>query len=331
MEQALLPGTMYEHVSGGDPPIITELTLDQLRAFHRKHYHPSNSRIITYGDLDVLENLEFLSERLKGYEKMDKLFIKDSLKLFDAPKRIEVEGPLDTMSDAEKQNKIIVSLLTNKAMDVQESFHMSILSFLLTNGPASPFYKALIDSNIGSDYSSGTGYNNSAFYSFFSVGLQGVSEADLLVVEREIEAVLQNALKTPFPQSRIDAVVHLLELSQKHKTANFGLSMIQSLAGSWMRGADPFRVLKIDDRIAEFKRRLKEGNLFENLIQKYLLNNAHKLVFIMKPSASFNEKLGKKEQEILLNAMELKGSKEKFYEKGVELLKKQEEKEGKRQ
>ena len=62
-----------------------------------------------------------------------------------------------------------------------------------------------------------------------------------------------------------------------------------------------------------------------------MLNNAHKLVFIMKPSASFNEKLGKKEQEILLNAMELNGSKEKFYEKGVELLKKQEEKEGKRQ
>ena len=41
VQEALYPESTYHYNSGGDPTIIPQLTYEQLKQFHRSHYHPS--------------------------------------------------------------------------------------------------------------------------------------------------------------------------------------------------------------------------------------------------------------------------------------------------
>lgn len=93
---------------------------------------------------------------------------------------------------------------------------MRILSYLLIDGQASPFYKALIESNIGSDYAAGTGYDTSTKIASFSVGLQGLFQDDVDKVESIIHNVFEQSAKTGFDMQRVEAAIHQIELGTKH-------------------------------------------------------------------------------------------------------------------
>ena len=58
----LFPDTTYANESGGDPEYIPDLTYEQFLNFHRKFYHPSNSYIYLYGDMDMEERLNWMDE-----------------------------------------------------------------------------------------------------------------------------------------------------------------------------------------------------------------------------------------------------------------------------
>ena len=124
---------------------------------------------------------------------------------------------------------------------------MGILAYLLFDGPSSPMYKALIDSNIGSEYAPGTGYNPSTKIATISVGLQGMKFEDVGKVEQIIISVLEKAENDLSWMERKDAAIHLIELGRKHKTGRFGLGLAQSLVPSWIRGCDPFRSLHVNE------------------------------------------------------------------------------------
>jgi len=109
-----------------------------------------------------------------------------------------------------------VSFLTNKATDTFDGFGLRILSDLLTDGHASPMYQALIESNLGSEYSSNTGYDGSTMVSSMSFGVQGMKQEDIAKVEETVIKVLQNVQKDGVDPKRVDAIVHQMELSQKH-------------------------------------------------------------------------------------------------------------------
>ena len=59
---SLFPDNTYGQESGGDPRFIPELTYEEYLDFHRKYYHPSNSYIYIYGDMDIEERLQFLND-----------------------------------------------------------------------------------------------------------------------------------------------------------------------------------------------------------------------------------------------------------------------------
>ena len=58
--QVLFPDTAYGNESGGDPAEIPNLTYEQFLQFHSTYYHPSNSYIYLYGDMDMAEKLDWL-------------------------------------------------------------------------------------------------------------------------------------------------------------------------------------------------------------------------------------------------------------------------------
>ena len=72
MLNAMYPDTTYSHNSGGDPAVIPTLTHEQLKRFHQRHYHPSNSFFYTYGDLPLWEHIRIIHDKvLKQHDRID--------------------------------------------------------------------------------------------------------------------------------------------------------------------------------------------------------------------------------------------------------------------
>lgn len=312
LHEALYPNTTYAFNSGGEPRDIPKLTHQQLKEFHRIHYHPSNSRFFTYGDLPLTRHLEFINSfALSQFDQMNPQTEVQNVERYDSPKRIELTCPPSAMAgDPNRQVRMCVAVLTNKINDSFETFCMSLLSSLLLEGPTSPMYAALIESNIGSDYAPATGYSPAQEASF-GVGLMGISEDDIIKVENIIQETLQKVAQEGFPQERIDSILHQIEIGQKHVTANFGMKIIQGILYPWIHKGAPVDSLLINQHIAKLKKCMSEGPLFQDLVQKYFLNNPHKVTLIMRPDPDFVKNEAEQEKRELQALQGQLGSDEK--------------------
>lgn len=303
--------------SGGDPQKITDLTYEQLKKFHADHYHPSNAKVFTYGDFPLADHLQEVDARLKAFDKiMADREIHEPIEL-QGPREVTLQGPMDPLVDVDRQFKTSVSWVTGDTTDVLESFSVSLLSTLLMDGYGSPLYRGLIETGMGADWSPNAGYDSSAKRGIFSIGLTGVQEADVPKLKERIQEILREAREKGFDKTKIDGSLHQLELSLKHKTANFGFSMLNRLKPKWFNGTDPFQSLAWKDTITAFQEKMAQGGYLEGLIDKYLLND-NTLTFTMAPSANYGDELVKEENERLSSminqAVQKAGSEEKARE-----------------
>ncbi|KAL1895202.1 Mitochondrial presequence protease [Sporothrix stenoceras] len=282
--------------SGGDPQKITDLTYNQLRQFHAEHYHPSNAKVFTYGDMPLADHLREIDARLSSFEKIGRdAEIRLPINLADKSESVTLTGPTDPLVDPSRQFKTSVSWILGDTTDVVESFALALVSALLMDGYGSPLYKGLIETGLGIDWSPNTGYDSSGRVGIFSVGLTGIQEADVARVKDEVNAILRSVRDKGFERSKIDGYLHQLELSLKHKTANFGMSLLQRLKPKWFTGVDPFDALAWNDTIAAFEAKLAQGGYLESLLDKYLIGR-NTLSFTMAPSATYSQELVQEEE-----------------------------------
>ncbi|PFH57559.1 hypothetical protein XA68_14865 [Ophiocordyceps unilateralis] len=289
--------------SGGDPQKMTDLTYEQLSKYHAEHYHPSNAKIFTYGDMPLADHLRELNTRLEVFDRIrPDGKIHEPLRL-DGPQEVTLCGPLDPLVEPDRQYKTSVSWITGDTSDVVESFSISLLSTLLMEGYGSPLYRGLIESGMGTDWSPNMGYDSSAKRGIFSIGLTGVQEADVPKLNGRVQDILRQARDQGFDQTKIDGTLHQLEISLKHKTANFGFSVLNRLKPRWFNGTDPFNSLAWNETISAFKTKLAQGGYLEGLVDKYLLND-RTLTFTMAPSSTYQEELAREEQVRLASKMD---------------------------
>ncbi|KAJ0166430.1 Mitochondrial presequence protease [Colletotrichum tanaceti] len=290
--------------SGGDPQKITDLTYEQLRKFHAEHYHPSNAKLFTYGDMPLSDHLREVNAQLSAFERIqeDKT-IHQPIDLSSGSREVTDKGPLDPLVDPDRQYKTSVSWIMGDTSDVVESFSLALLSTLLMDGYGSPLYRGLVEAGLGTDFSPNAGYDSSAKLGIFSIGLTGVQEADVSKLKAEVQRILQEMRQKGFDRTKIDGSLHQLELALKHKTANFGMNMLHRLKPKWFTGVDPFDSLAWNDTISAFETQLAKGGYLENLIDKYLLND-NTLSFTMSPSTTFSEDLVREEKERLASKIQ---------------------------
>ncbi|KAH8556273.1 peptidase M16C associated-domain-containing protein [Umbelopsis sp. PMI_123] len=321
-QQNMYPGTTYENVSGGDPKHITDLTHEGLVQFQKTFYHPSNSHFYTYGKMPLETHLEAIDAQIRNFDPVKVPNVNKLVTPWNGPREIVLPCAADPFGNAEKQTKLSLSYLTNDSTDVFETFAMRLMSYLLLDGHASPMYKALIESGLGAEFSANTGYDSSTMQSCFSVGLQGIKSSDIDTIKNTIQVVFEKAHREGFDHNRVEAALHQMELSRKHKTADFGLSIMHGVSSGWFNGTNPADLLEVNTYIDRLRKELAEGGFFESRIEKYLLNNKHKLTFIMEPSTTFAAELSKEEQDRLkkkVSALTESDQKE-IEERGLELL-----------
>jgi Zn-dependent M16 (insulinase) family peptidase len=284
--------------SGGDPQKITDLTWEQLRKFHGDHYHPSNAKILTYGNMPLGEHLQEISARLNRF---DKISVDHDIKrpiTLDGPKHIAVPGPLDPLVPMDRQYKTSITWLMGDTADVVENFALGVLSNLLMDGYGSPLYRNLIESGLGADFSPNTGYDSAGQIGVFSVGLNAVKQEDVPKVRETIAKTFLEARKNGFDKIKIDGILHQLELSLKHKTAHFGMGIMQRLKPAWFNGVDPMKALAWQDTVDTFNANLAKGDYLESIMDKYLLNDKT-LTFTMEPSETYSQELTEEENKRL--------------------------------
>ncbi|KAL1640355.1 Mitochondrial presequence protease [Diplodia intermedia] len=284
--------------SGGDPQKITDLTHEQLKKFHADHYHPSNAKVFTYGDIPLEEHLKDIGASL---DKFGKIRVDTDIKLpiaLDGPKNVTEKGPIDPLVPADMQYKTSTSWLMGDSSDILETFSLGLLSSLLLDGYGSPLYRGLIEAGLGPDWSPNTGYDGSGKVGIFSIGLNGVKKDDVPKVKEAIFRTLAEAKENGFSQTKVDGILHQLEISLKHKTAHFGMGLMQRLKPGWFNGVDPFDALAWNEVVDAFKAEYAKGSYLEGLLEKYLLND-NTFTFTMEPSQTYAQETAEEESQRL--------------------------------
>ena len=281
--------------SGGDPQKMTDLTYQNLKDFHSKNYHPSNAKIFTYGNMPFQGHLQEMERQLDPFERIKAdTAIKTPISLDNGPLNYTVKGPVDPLVDKEMQHKVSTSWLMGDTSNILQTFSLGIMSSLLLDGYGSPLYQALIEAGLGPDWSPNTGYDSAGKIGIFSIGLNGVREADVLKVKEAIQSKLREVHEKGFDKAKVDGYLHQLELALKHKTASFGMGLLQRVQPGWFNGVDPFDALAWNDIVTAFKQRFSGEAYLENLLEKYLLND-RTLTFTMEPSETYGEELAAEE------------------------------------
>lgn len=318
--------------SGGDPEKMTDLTHETLVKFSKEHYHPSNAKIFTYGDMSLRDHLRQVDETLSKFTRTNPdTDLKEPIDLSDGLVSYEVQGPLDTMQPADKQVKSSVTWTGCQTSDIVENFSLSIMLSLLMSGYGSPLYQGLIESGLGTNFSPNSGYDSAAKTAVMSIGLDGMRLEDVQNLKQTIQKVLREKGSEAFRSDKVEGYLHQLEIALKHKTASFGMGLLDKTLPGWLNGTSPMASLSWNDVIDAFKDRLSKGKYLEDLLQKYLLVNDC-MQFTMTPSATYSAELEANEEKrrrSILQAQSTKaGSLEDVFQKlsqqELELLAEQE-------
>lgn len=291
---ALYPETTYSYNSGGDPAIIPELTYDQLKAFHRRHYHPSNAFFYTYGDLPLKDHLKFINEKIfKHFETINPKTHVPSQPRWSTPRKKTYSYPLDKNEDPSRKCQVCVAWLTADIKDHFEVLILTLLGQILLGNSGSPLRKALIDSNLGTALCDGTGFDMNNRDTMFVCGLKDVQASSADKIETIVLNVLEDLSKNGIDKKMIESAIHQLEFHRKEVTNipyPYGIKLLLTFAGNWFHGGDPVRILQFDNDIQRLRNEVSKGPFLENRIKKYFLENTHRVLLSLVPDPSMEER-----------------------------------------
>ncbi len=298
---SLFPDTTYSNESGGDPACIPDLTYEDYLDFHRRYYHPCNSYIYFYGDVDAAEKLDWMDKAyLSHYDKIDL----DSGIRYQQPfgQSLELTRKYPVAGSESEQDKTYLSynVVVGTSLDKELNLAFDVLDYALLNAPGAPLKKALLDARIGKDILGG--YDGSVFQPVFTVTAKNANTQDKEKFVEIIETTLREQIRNGLNKKALSAGINSSEF--KFREADFGAYPKGLIYGlqcleSWLYddGA-PFTHLEALETFRFLKEQVDKG-YFEQLIQKYFLDNTHKSLVVVEPEKGLNEKNEKALQEKL--------------------------------
>ena len=289
---SVFPSITYHHNSGGEPVDILDLDLAQLQEFHKTHYHPSNAKFFSYGSFPLEKTLSFLAEKvLSHFQTASAKKIKiGKEKRYSKPQSFQFSYPLNPEETEKESYQIALSWLVCAVSDSQEVLALSLMEQILLGSLAAPLRYKLIESNLGKDLGDTTGYHSDYSETFFSVGLKGVAKKNLQAVEDLILDGLKEIVAQKIEPSFIESAIHQTELDIREISEGrypYSLNLFFRFVGSWMNSGDIIKALSFDEQVESIKQKSKKGGYFESLIQKYLIDNPHRVRVELHPSKDY--------------------------------------------
>lgn len=290
---SLFPDTTYSNESGGDPEVIPSLTYENYLDFHRRYYHPGNSYIYLYGDMDAEERLRFLDEEYLS--KYDVVELDSSIgrqEPFARP--VEIHKPYSVSSGEPLEGNTYLSYNTavGTILDQELCMAFDILDYALLSAPGAPVKQALLDAGIGKDVMGG--YDSSTYQPIFSVVAKNADSSDGERFVQVIEDTLRRVAAEGLNRKSLLAGINSAEFRFREADyGNYPKGLMYGLTcmDSWLYDEnEPFLYLKVLDVFSRLRKKAQEG-YFEEIITKYLLENTHKSYVYIEPEHGLNAKL----------------------------------------
>lgn len=292
---SLFPDNTYSVESGGDPEVIPELTYEQFLDFHRKYYHPSNSYIYLYGDMNMEEKLRWLDEKyLSDFENEPVDSEIHLQKPFTEMKEVVQEYSIASEESEEDNTYLSYNKVIGTTLDEKLYLAFEILDYALLSAPGAPLKKALLDAGVGKDISGS--YDNGVYQPIFSVISKNANVEQKEEFVRVIEDTLKDIVKNGINKKALRAGINYHEF--RFREADFGnyprgLMYGLQLFDSWLYDeTKPFIHMQAIPTF-EFLKEQVETGYFEELIQKYLLDNTHGSIVIIKPERGRTARMDK--------------------------------------
>jgi Zn-dependent M16 (insulinase) family peptidase len=292
MSKHLYSSSTYKHNSGGDPENIIDLSHENLVNFHQKHYHPSNATFFTFGNLDPLEIQSFIKENvLDNFSPSDEVVAVKNEDRLESPK--VVSDFYNPQPGDENNHHIVLSWLLNESHNPVQLLETYLMSNILLDNSASPLRKVLENTKLGKSPSPLTGLEADQKELVFAAGLEGIDSNKSKEVEILIMDCLTKLVEDGVPKDLIDSSLHQLEIRQREITGSgmpFGLQIMLTCLPACIHNDNPLNVLDLDSAFDTIKNNLKSDNYIENLIDKNLIKNNHRLTYSLIPDTELNKK-----------------------------------------
>lgn len=290
-QNSLFPDTTYGVESGGDPEVIPELSYEEFLDFHRTYYHPSNSYIYLYGDLDFEERLNWLDkEYLSKFDYMEVDSEIATQNKFDELMEIEDFYSLGEDEDPKESTYLSLNVVIGEEKTRELALGFQILDYVLFEAPGAPIKQALLDAGIGKDILSQ--FNIEYLQPTISIIAKNTDEYRKHEFQSTIRNTLSNLVTEGLNEKSILGAINLFEF--RYREADYGglpkgLMYGMRIMRSWLYDADkPFYNLKDSELFDKMKNHIGTG-FYEQLINNYLLNNNHASLVILKPKLGLNK------------------------------------------
>jgi len=290
IQNALFPDTDYANESGGDPMSIPELTYSQFLDFHSKYYHPSNSYIYLYGNMDMEQKLDWLDkEYLCKYDEFQVDSEIKRQKPFDKPACKCIDYPIAANESEEDNTFLSYNVVVGDYYDTKLSIAFQVLEYALLNMPGAKLKTTLQDAGIGTDIYGE--YNSGILQPYFSIIAKNANEKDkdrfLQIIREQLEEIVSDG----FDKKTLQAGLNTIEFRTREadygdfpKGLLFGLQIYHS----WLYDDEqPFLHVQTDP-IFEFLKEQIKTDYFEKILKQYFLNNSHEAVVIALPKQGLN-------------------------------------------
>ena len=282
---ALYPNTTYGYESGGDPEAIPALTQEQFLAFHARYYHPSNSYIYLYGNLDIEEKLAYLDRAyLSHFDRIPVPSRIDRQAAFPACVRKDLFYPIGAEEPLAENAFLSLSWVIGDTSDMKRVMALQILDHALLRMQGAPLRQALIDAGLGRDVDSN--YESDILQPFFSIVVSKSETARAEEFARVVRETLTQLADGGLNHQLVQASLNTLEF--RLRESDFGSSPKGLIYGirlmkTWLYGSAPEDYLRYEDTLAALKKGLKDG-YFEQLIREAFLDNPHAALVTLAPS-----------------------------------------------
>lgn len=282
---SLFPDTTYSIESGGDPKVIPSLTYEDFLAFHSKYYHPSNSYIYVYGDVDIDDLLEYLDTKyLRYYDYLEVDSEINMQKPFDKPVVKTIDYPIAADQDPKNNAYLSYNVCIGDVLDPNMYRAFDILNYALVSAPGAPLHQALIEANIAEDVE--CSFESSQRQMYFSVVARGANEEDRDKFVEIIESTLAKEIKKGIDHKTLFASINGEQFRARELdfgSAPKGLIIGLQLLDSWLYDKNrPFLHLHAVEVLDKIKDRVENG-LFDYIADVYLLSNNHKSIVTLRP------------------------------------------------
>ncbi|MCR4590293.1 MAG: insulinase family protein [Lachnospiraceae bacterium] len=290
---SLFPDTRYALDSGGDPEHIPDLSYERFKELHEKYYHPSNSYIYLYGDLDMADTLSFLDEEyLCHYERAEIDSALNKQPPFNTQQYLEKSYSITEDEDEKENTYISENFVIGDNLNPETYIAFQILSYALLDVPGAPLTQTLLDRGIGQDVDGG--YDNGILQPVFSITVKKSDLDKKQVFLDTVSEVLNTQVEKGLDKKALLAAINVFEF--RYREADFGsypkglMYGLQSL-DSWLYDEDkPFIHIESNAVFEKLRKEVEKG-YFEELIKKYLIDNSFSSVVILKPEKGLTAKM----------------------------------------